>query len=106
MVVNALLSPTPNTSSTVKAIKVMVTLMRSKITRARNAVIRPPTNSTRPVPIKLRTPSTSLMMRETKNSGFVRIVKGNGQLADVGLHLAAEVGDHFLCGFGEQLREA
>ncbi len=41
-----------------------------------------------------------------QNSGFVRIVKGNGQLADVGLHLAAQIGNHLLRGFGEQLREA
>jgi hypothetical protein len=35
------------------------------------AVINPPTKSTSPVPIKLRTPSTSLIMRETNMPVFV-----------------------------------
>ena len=38
---------------------------RVRTTSATTAVIRPPANSTKPVPIRLRTPSTSVMMRET-----------------------------------------
>ncbi len=52
-------------AGTPKAMAVMIGLMRISTTKAITAVSRPPTKSTRPVPIRLRTPSTSLMMRET-----------------------------------------
>ena len=45
---------------------VMTGLRRSMTTRARAAVMTPPASSTRPVPIRLRTPSTSFMIRETR----------------------------------------
>jgi len=48
------------------ATAVIDALRRNRTPRANTAVSRPPTNSTRPVPIRLRTPSTSLMMRETR----------------------------------------
>ena len=41
-----------------------------------------------------------------ERAGFVSVVKGDGEAADVGLHLAAELGDHFLCGLGEELGES
>ena len=65
MVVNARFSTTANPSSTVPVIRVMVALMRSSTMSAISAVMMPPTNSTSPVPIRFRTPSTSLMMRDT-----------------------------------------
>ena len=40
-----------------------------------------------------------------EDSGFVRIVEGHRQTADVRLHLDAQFGDHSLRGFREQLRE-
>ena len=43
----------------------MTGLMRTSTTKAITAVSRPPTKSINPVPIRLRTPSTSVMMRET-----------------------------------------
>ena len=43
----------------------MTGLMRISTTKAMTAVSKPPTKSTSPVPMRLRTPSTSLMMRET-----------------------------------------
>ena len=43
----------------------LVVLMRSSTIRAMVAVSSPPANSTSPVPIRFRIPSTSLMMRET-----------------------------------------
>ena len=48
------------------ATAVMSGLMRSSTTSAMAAVSIPPTNSTIPVPIRLRIPSTSFMMRETR----------------------------------------
>ena len=42
-----------------------------KIIKEIIAVIVPPTNCTNPVPIKLRTPSTSLIIRETSAPDFV-----------------------------------
>ena len=45
---------------------VMSGLMRISTTRAITAVNRPPANSTKPVPIRLRRPSTSLMILDTK----------------------------------------
>ena len=50
----------------IKAIIVMVALMRTRTTKAMRAVKIPPTKSTRPVPIRLRTPSTSLMILATR----------------------------------------
>ena len=43
----------------------MLALIRIRMKKARTAVSSPPTKSTRPVPIRLRTPSTSVMMRDT-----------------------------------------
>ncbi len=40
-----------------------------------------------------------------EHAGFVCVVKGDGEAANVRLHLAAQLGDHFLGGFGEELRE-
>ena len=40
-------------------------LIRNKTTNAMTAVSKPPTKSTNPVPIRLRMPSTSDMMRDT-----------------------------------------
>ena len=65
IVVKARLSTTAKPMSTVAVMSVIVALMRRRTTSEINAVMMPPTNSTRPVPIRLRTPSTSLMMRET-----------------------------------------
>ena len=44
---------------------VITALMRMRTTKAITAVRRPPTKSIRPVPTRLRTPSTSHMMRDT-----------------------------------------
>ncbi len=44
---------------------VITGLMCMRTAKAMTAVSRPPTKSTRPVPMRLRTPSTSDMMRET-----------------------------------------
>ena len=79
--------------------------MRSRRTSAKIAVRIPPTKSTRPVPTRLRTPSTSLMMRETRAPDLVGVVVGDGQPADVFLDLAAQFGDQPLGFFGEQLGE-
>ena len=54
-----------------KAMPVMTGLMRSSTTSAIAAVSSPPVNSTKPVPIRLRTPSTSLMMRETSEPALL-----------------------------------
>ena len=48
-----------------KAMAVITGLMRISTPKAMTAVSSPPTKSTSPVPIRLRTPSTSLMMRDT-----------------------------------------
>ena len=50
---------------------VMTAEIRNKMTTLIMAVSNPPVNSTRPVPIRLRTPSTSFMMRETNTPLFV-----------------------------------
>ena len=44
---------------------VIMGLILISTTNAISAVMMPPTKSTRPVPIRLRTPSTSVMMRDT-----------------------------------------
>ena len=49
---------------------VIVALMRSKSTREMIAVKVPPTNCTKPVPTRLRTPSTSVIILETKAPDF------------------------------------
>ena len=41
-----------------------------------------------------------------EHAGFVGVVVGDGQAADVRLHLAAQFGDHSLRRFGEKLGEA
>ena len=48
------------------AMAVNSALILSRMASESSAVRMPPTKSTRPVPIRLRTPSTSLMMRETR----------------------------------------
>ena len=50
---------------------VIVQLIRSSNIKDTIAVIVPPTSCTNPVPIKLRTPSTSLIIRETNAPDFV-----------------------------------
>ena len=40
-----------------------------------------------------------------EHAGFVGVVKGDGKAADVRLHLEAQLGDHALRGFREELRE-
>ena len=65
----------------------------------------PPAKSTKPVPIRLRMPSTSFMMRETSNTAFVGVVVGDREAADVLLHFAAQFGDEPLGFLGEQLGE-
>ena len=56
----------PKTIIKPSATDVMLTLMRSNRTKASKAVNRPPVNSINPVPTRLRTPSTSDIMRETR----------------------------------------
>ena len=65
MVRKAFCKPSPKTSRKPKAMAVMTGLMRISTAKAMTAVSRPPTKSMRPVPMRLRTPSTSDMMRET-----------------------------------------
>ena len=65
MLPNALRSTTANPAMKNSATPVITALIRSRITSESTAVISPPTNSTRPVPIRLRMPSTSVMMRDT-----------------------------------------
>ena len=98
-------SPNPKTSRKPKAIAVITGLMRISTAKAITAVSRPPTKSTSPVPMRLRTPSTSLMMRDTSMPRLVGVVVGDGQAADVLLHAAAQFGDQLLRGFGERLRK-
>ena len=62
----ALFKANPKATRMAKATAVMNTLMRSSTISANEAVIRLPTSSTRPVPIKLRRPSTSDMIRATR----------------------------------------
>ncbi len=66
IVAKALFSPTPKTRRTPKATAVIITLVCSRYPSAISAVISPPANSTRPVPMRFRTPSTSLMIRDTR----------------------------------------
>ena len=40
-----------------------------------------------------------------EGAGAVSVIKGDGEPADVLLHLPAQVGDHALRSFGEQLRK-
>ncbi len=47
------------------ATSVMLTLTCRRYAKAKSAVRTPPTKSTTPVPMMLRTPSTSVMMRAT-----------------------------------------
>ncbi len=62
---NALLSTSAKTAIKNSANAVIRELIFSRITSATRAFSMPPENSTSPVPIRLRTPSTSVMMRET-----------------------------------------
>ncbi len=62
----ALFSANPKATKIAKATAVMKALIRSSTTSANEAVIKLPTSSTRPVPIRLRRPSTSLMIRDTR----------------------------------------
>ena len=65
MVANARLSTSAKQRSEPTAISVNGTLVRSNSTKAIAAATSPPENSTSPVPSRFRTPSTSLMMRDT-----------------------------------------
>jgi len=65
MTENARLSTSEKLTSTAAVMSVIALLRRSSTTSEIAAVSKPPTNSTSPVPIRFRTPSTSLMMRET-----------------------------------------
>ncbi len=65
MVPNARFRKNMNAPTSAMAITVISALMRNRTTSAITAVTSPPRNSTRPVPTRFRTPSTSLMMRET-----------------------------------------
>ena len=65
MVPKALFSATPKHSRKPNATSVMRGLMRNSTTSAIPEVINPPLKSMSPVPSRLRTPSTSLMIRET-----------------------------------------
>ena len=80
-------------------------MLSMSTTSASTAVIRPPTNSTSPVPIRFRMPSTSFMMRDTSVAGLVGVVVGHRQPADVRLHLAAQLGDQALRRLREELGE-
>ena len=62
---NARCKTAPNANKTTSTTVVIVALVRKSTTVAITAVSRPPASSTKPVPIRLRTPSTSLMMRAT-----------------------------------------
>ena len=62
----ALFNANAKPSRIAEATVVMNTLIRSSTTSAKEAVIKLPTSSTRPVPIRLRRPSTSVMIRETR----------------------------------------
>ncbi len=55
--------PKPTRNANAKSV-IVVEILKST-TSAIAAVSRPPANSTRPVPIRFRTPSTSVMMRDT-----------------------------------------
>ena len=62
---NAFIEISPKITSGTNAYSVICGLMRIRSTSATTAVNRPPTSCTSPVPTKLRTPSTSVMMRDT-----------------------------------------
>ena len=55
----------PKTIRPAAAAAVIVTLDPQKVDQRERSVMIPPTKSISPVPIRFRTPSTSLMMRET-----------------------------------------
>ena len=62
---NALISTRAKTEMDASAIPVSSGLVHSSTASENTATRMPPTNSTRPVPMRLRTPSTSFMMRDT-----------------------------------------
>ena len=66
MVSKALFRKSPKPTRIATAIRVMVALILSRITKANSEVSMLPTNCTSPVPIRFRNPSTSLMIRETR----------------------------------------
>ncbi len=66
MVLKAFWRMNTNRSSTPNKTKVMRGLAATRMQNATIAVTMPPTNSISPVPIRFRTPSTSVMMRETR----------------------------------------
>ncbi len=70
MILNAFNAINAKMAKGTRVNRVMVQLICNKRTRETTAVMVPPTNCTNPVPMRFRTPSTSVMMRETKAPDF------------------------------------
>ena len=74
--------------------KVMETLICSNSIKETTAVMAPPTNCTKPVPIKFLTPSTSVMILETKAPDLVlsKNLMGNPSIFFVPVSLTLQLG--------------
>ena len=66
MMPKALLTRKPNTPRKTSVARVSVAFILISRMKATSAVINPPSSSTSPVPTRLRTPSASDMMRDTR----------------------------------------
>ena len=75
----ALFSAKPTSTRIEKATAVSSGLSRKSIPRARIAVSTPPANSTNPVPIRFRRPSTSFMIRFTSAPVLLESWKATGK---------------------------
>ena len=76
-----------------KATSVIVGLMRSSTTKAIAAGEQPPVNSTRPGADQVPDAFDVAHDARHERAGLVRVVVGDREAADVGLHLPPQLGD-------------
>ena len=84
----------------------MVTLVRSKIDQRENRGHQPADELDQAGADEIADALDVAHDARNQDAGFVGVVKGDRQTADVGLHLTAQVGDHFLRGFREELGQS
>ncbi len=83
----------------------MNTLMRSRMIEAKVAVSSPPDELHQARPDQVPYPLHIAHDARHQDAGLVRVVEGHRQPPDVGLHLAAQVGDQALRSLREELSQ-
>ncbi len=105
MVLNALLIPRPKTKMMAKATPVIITLCVEEVNQREDRGHQSADEFHQARADQIAHAFDVAHDAGNQHAGLVGVVKGDGQPSDVGLHLAAQVGDHSLRRLRKKLRQ-